>query len=288
MIDETAFLAISDRLRRADRARFLAVQFVESKYRADLLGLFEFNLELRDACDGVSEPAIGQLRLKWWYDALAGIFDGHPPRHPVAVGLAEIVSRRGLKQVAFEQWLEAVADGLAAGRADQVVDAETRIENTTGALFDLSLAVVGIDDGSAHEAGGWVARGCGLVEMLRSTAVEAARGRFNFPQDLCKRHGFDGHAVLRWRPGDATPPGLVEAVGEIAARAAHCLQEARRMRDQIPKRALPLFLGAVAAESGLRRLAKRGNDPLTAPVLSAQPEPWLVARMTWAAWRKTY
>ncbi len=285
MIETDIFGALSERLRREDRVRFLSLQFTPSKYRADLLGLLAFNLELRDACTGVSEPVIGQLRLKWWYDALAGIFGGNPPRHPVALGLAEVVARRQLSRATFEQWIEVEAEGLADGRLDQISEIETRLANTTGALIELSMAIVGIDDRSPREAGLRVAQGCGLTDMIRSTAAEAARGRFHFPDALCQRHGLDGDAVIRWRPGRETPKGLLEVVAEIAEQAAQRLGEARRMRGQLPKRAIPLMLTAVSADADLRRLAKLGNNPLTA---FARPDPWLVARLTWAAWRKRY
>lgn len=288
MTDKAIFGSLSERLRREDRVRFVAAQFTPLEYRADLLGLLAFNLELHDACTGVSEPVIGQLRLKWWYDALSGIFDGNPPHHPVALGLAEVVARRRLNRTTVEQWIEAEAEGLAAGRADRVSDFETRLGNTAGALIDLLMAVVGIDDISAREAGRYVALGCGLTDMIRSTAAEAARGRFNFPVELCRRHGLDGDAVIRWRPGRETPKGLVAAVTEIAEQAARRLQEARQMRRQLPKRAVPLMLAAVSADADLRRLSKLGNNPLTADAVFARPDPWLVARLTWAAWRKIY
>ncbi len=285
MIETKNFEVMSERLRREDRVRFLSVQFTPPEYRADLLGLLAFNLELRDACIGVSEPAIGQLRLKWWYDALAGIFNGNPPRHPVALGLAEVVTRRKLRRATFEQWIEAEADGLADGRVDKISDFETRMANTSGMLIDQLMTVIGIDDTSAGEVGRGVAQGCGLTYMIRSTAAEAARGRFNYPHALCQRHGLDGDAVIRWRPGRETPKGLVEAVTEIAERAAQRLGEARRLHQQLPKRALPLMLVAVSASADLKRLSKPEINPLT---VFTRPDPWLVARLTWAVWRKRY
>jgi len=285
LIEVDLFGALSERVRREERVRFLSIQFAPSKYKADFISLLGFNLELRDACIGVSEPAIGQLRLKWWYDALPGIFSGNPPRHPVALGLAEVVARRRLRKVKFEQWIEAEAEGLADGQLDQISDIESQMANTTGVLIELSMAVVGIDDQYAREASRSVAQGCGLTDMLRCTAAEAARGRFHFPHALCQRHGLDSDAVIRWRPGRETPKGLVEVVAETAKQAAQRLGEARRMRRKLPERVIPLMLTVAPADADLRRLARLGNNPLEA---FARPDPWLVVRLAWAAWWKRY
>ena len=49
------------------------------------------NHEIAKTAEVVSEPAIGQIRLQWWREALEGVEAGRPRAHEVAIPLAEAV-----------------------------------------------------------------------------------------------------------------------------------------------------------------------------------------------------
>jgi phytoene synthase len=60
--------------------------------RADVLALYAFLETLRDIPERTTEPLMGEIRLKWWYEALEEIRDGTPPRyHPLTEALQRII-----------------------------------------------------------------------------------------------------------------------------------------------------------------------------------------------------
>lgn len=79
----------SDLARRGDEDRWLAASYAPEPLRKALYVLCALRLELRRIPAAVTEPALGEIRLQWWRDALAEIAAGKPPRaHPVVEALA--------------------------------------------------------------------------------------------------------------------------------------------------------------------------------------------------------
>src|SRR4051794_37632556 len=58
-------------VRVSDRARYYATLFAAAEARADLFALYGFAAEIARIPDLVSEPALGEVRLRWWQDSLA-------------------------------------------------------------------------------------------------------------------------------------------------------------------------------------------------------------------------
>ena len=50
--------------------------------RPGLMALYAFNLEIARAPWVASEPMLAEIRLRWWLDAIAEIYDGQPAAPP--------------------------------------------------------------------------------------------------------------------------------------------------------------------------------------------------------------
>jgi phytoene synthase len=76
----------------------LAASFISDPVkRADVLALHAFLETLRDIPERTTEPLMGEIRLRWWYEALEEIRDGHTPRyHPLTEALRRVISQYGL------------------------------------------------------------------------------------------------------------------------------------------------------------------------------------------------
>src|SRR5688500_5120994 len=68
--DDVAYLA--GLVRQADRPRYYSTLFAPVGIRGDLFALYGFAAEIERIPDQVSDPTIGEIRLRWWRDALAG------------------------------------------------------------------------------------------------------------------------------------------------------------------------------------------------------------------------
>jgi len=157
-------------LRERDRNLYLCSLLAPERHRAAVTGLYAFTGELIRARRAVSEAAIGQMRLKWWYDALDGVFAGAPARHPVAETLAA-AARAGAAQAAMAQLIEAYADDLAEPVAYDAAAQEARARALWGPVF----AAVGNLTGPGEDGAEAAAVVWGLTQALRSEPVPPDR-----------------------------------------------------------------------------------------------------------------
>src|SRR5438067_13039670 len=80
-------------LRRHDRDRFQTALLAPAERREALLALYAFNYEIARLREAVTEPMLGQIRLRWWREVVAAAFVGGPPRHHLVAGRATTASR---------------------------------------------------------------------------------------------------------------------------------------------------------------------------------------------------
>jgi 15-cis-phytoene synthase len=101
-------------IRRADPDRWLASRFItDARRRADVIALYAFDHELARAETAASNPLVAEIRLVWWRETLAEIFDGQPPRrHPVAEALAGVIRAHDLPEASLEGMIEVRIAGL--------------------------------------------------------------------------------------------------------------------------------------------------------------------------------
>src|SRR3546814_9275649 len=69
--------------------------------------LYAFNYEVAKTAEVVSEPMIGQIRLQWWRESLAGIYEGRARQHEVVQPLARAVTARALPRALLETIIDA-------------------------------------------------------------------------------------------------------------------------------------------------------------------------------------
>ena len=95
----------------------LACAFVpDAKARADVLHLFAFLETLRAIPARVTEPLMGEIRLRWWWEAIEEIDQGRPVRyHPLTEAIKPLIVERGLPPRAFYDLIEGQTGLLEKG-----------------------------------------------------------------------------------------------------------------------------------------------------------------------------
>ena len=74
---------LSDLVRRADEDRWLASRFAPADARRRLVAIYALNYEIARTADVVTQAALGDIRLAWWREGIAEVFDAKPVRaHP--------------------------------------------------------------------------------------------------------------------------------------------------------------------------------------------------------------
>ncbi len=242
-------------LRSVDADRFLLSMFAPADRREALWALFAFHYEVAKTREVVSETMLGQIRLQWWRDALAGIYDGGEiPEHEVVQPLAAAIAEYDLPRAEFEALIHAREFDLEDVLPTHLEGLLIYLEHTNVPLLNLALRVLGVDP--ATELVQSVAINYALVGILRAVPYHARQRRCYLPSDLLEKHGVRVSQIYEMKPEN----GIVEVVREIAAAFTDGLQvECKFLRK-----------GNVLAGLYMKQIERCGDDPFS-PVLARPP-----------------
>jgi NADH dehydrogenase [ubiquinone] 1 alpha subcomplex assembly factor 6 len=266
-----------DQVRRLDHDRYLCALFAPASDRPRLLALYAFNLEVARVREIVSEPVIGQMRLQWWRDALDEIANGNVRAHPVAQALARAVEGRPVRAELLERLLAARELDLGEDPPPDLAALESYAADTSSALLQAGLDLLGVDDAAAREAARQVGLAWSLMGLLRAVPFHARRRRLYLPASLLAEAKIDREQLFEGRAGG----GLRDIARQLADRAAGHLERARASWRDVPRGARAVLLPATLADAHLKRLAGAGYDPF-APGLQ-RPLGGAALRLSWAA-----
>lgn len=82
-----AFRYCADIVRQNDKDRFLTSLFAPAEERVFLFALYAFDIETAKVRELVSDPMVGNIRLQWWHEAMAGLRPDEADSHPVLTAL---------------------------------------------------------------------------------------------------------------------------------------------------------------------------------------------------------
>lgn len=238
---------IADLLRREDRDRYLTTLLAPARVRVDLMILYAFAAETARIRGQVSEALIGRVKLQWWMDVIAAIYEGKgaPKGNPLTQGLASIIQRHSLTRAHFETLLttrtrDMVTEDESAMRT--AADVEAYAEGTAAPLTWLALEILGARDAAAQEAGRHAGVAYALTGILRALPAELTHNRLFFAQAAT---GTDQAAIAA-------------LARDLSATAAHRLALARA--QNVSRAAIPALLPASIAGRYLAQVIKRGSD----------------------------
>lgn len=217
-------------VRRMDEDRWLANRFAPADVRARLIALYALNDEIARATEAVKQAAIGDIRLAWWREAIAEVYEGKTPRaHPVLLAFA--AARADWPQAPFEALIEARARDLDVAPFANALALDAYVDATAGAVMRLAM------------------HACGAEASDR------------FVTDAARAWG-----VTAWlRARRAAPVGETEA--SLIARARETYERARAVAKTMPSAAFPA-IGYVALVPGYLRALEQGKRER--PLLSRQ------------------
>ncbi|AWK85145.1 phytoene/squalene synthase family protein [Azospirillum thermophilum] len=284
MVKADAALSYSGReVRKYDNDHFLTGLFAPADRREAMFALHAFNLEIAKTREVVTEPIMGQMRLQFWRDGIAAVYEGGSvPRHAVMDPLAAAIGGLGLSRPLFDKLIDAREADLEDDPPANLTCLVNYAEVTGAPLVELSLEVLGVRDEAARAAARHVGIGYALTGILRAVPFHARQHRQMLPLDLMVTHGARSSDLFELR----SKPELRPVVAEVAAVARRHLEEARSLRRKLPKAALPALLPAVLADLHLSVIAREGNDVFAPRVL--MPNPFRQAKLAWAALRGRY
>jgi phytoene/squalene synthetase len=255
MTIESSLTACEETVRRADPDRYFSALFAPAERRPLLFALYAFNHELAHVAEVVREPMIGEIRLAWWREAVEEARDGRPRAHDVVRALAEVFARSGPPLELLEAMIDARSFDVTPDVFADLGALETYAGATSGSLMRLAASVL-LDGEAVGAVAGDAGTAYGLAGILRAIGFHAPRHKLFLPRDILDGAGLSPEDVFA---GNAAAK-LNAIVSAVAARARTRLAAA--CARQAPRHALPALMPAALVPLYLKRLMRRGFDPL--------------------------
>ena len=271
-----AFRACEELVRTADKDRWLASLFAPAPFRADLMALYAFNIEVAAVRERVSAPLPGEVRLQWWRDVINNEARGDVSGHSVAAALTEVIGRRRLPVKPFIDLIDARVFDLYDDPMPTTGDLEGYCGETSSALMQLAALILadGRDPGTADMAG-HAGVAYALTGLIRAFPLQASRGQIFLPADIMERTGAARADILAGRMTE----GIGRALDELRGLARRHVTAAEALAPKVPAEVAPAFLAAALCPAYLDRMAGFIRAPFQSSVELPQ---W---RRQWLLWR---
>jgi phytoene synthase len=266
---QDAFSYCAELVRSTDRDRFIATLFAPVQRRAGLHALYAFNLEVARVRDIAREAMPGEIRLQWWREVLERQREGEASASPTAVALLSTIEAYRLPVKALLTLIEARRFDLYNEPMVTVAQLEDYAINTSSAVFDMAVQVLGADAAAATRPAGVA---YALTGLLLALPKHTARRQLYLPLQLLESHGLGPEDVFAAH--SSTP--LNAAVAELRRVVRRHLDAGAAMLRSLPQQALPAFLPMALVRPSLDRLER--SDIFAPSLLS----PW---RRQWLMWR---
>jgi phytoene synthase len=135
---------LSSIVRRVDEDRWLASRFAPSEARRRLNALYALNYEIARTADVVTQAALGDIRLAWWREGIAEVFDGKPARaHPALEAFAEVRDEVAWPRAVFDTLIDARGRELDGAVFADWPALDAHIGDTAGALMRIAAVACG-------------------------------------------------------------------------------------------------------------------------------------------------
>lgn len=250
--------------------RFYAALFAPLEPRADLIALAAFTGEIERIARQVSEPALGEIRVAWWRDALVKSAESRLTGNPVLDAFAVTVRRRALSLHHIEDYLDAHAEALYPDPPASDADLVARLQRIDGIPFLLAAAILGFEMDAAILEG--AARASGFARLGVELPYALMRGRAPLPIARAPNPYEEGTAA-DWRP----------QMSWLAEEGRRGLRDVRRHLTGKPRVFTTSLLPLALVEPYFRALQEPGHEPARDIVeIAPIARLWRIARAHWS------
>ncbi|MFN0220037.1 MAG: phytoene/squalene synthase family protein [Hyphomicrobium sp.] len=233
--------------RSGEPDRYLAALLAPRDRRDDLIAFAALSADLRRIAGAISEPSLGEIRVQWMREAIAGMIQGERSGQPLADAVGDVMRRRGIGIALLDDLFDATAHGLHASAPPDDDALALHLDMTEGALFRVSAAALAVEmTDRFNGAIGHAAKAYGLARIGMDLPWLLARGRSPLPQS--------------WLAGeDATD--YKAALTRLADESSAALSACREAVYGCPAALITALLPLAVVEPYLAALQRRGRDP---------------------------
>lgn len=273
-IPPSPFLA---ELKSKDYERYILCLFAPEAKRDDLAALFLLNAELASIRDQITEPLLGQMRLRWWRDGLQALGTKAQPPHAILNRLATW-AQQGHDVTLLQNLLDARELDLQERPFTDTAAYENYVTATTCPIGVIAAAI--LDQNPAATTYATALANYAQIGLLRAIPFWLRRHQLPLPPDLLATHGIDGEAWLAERP----QPNLSNLISAMVAQRLERIATLRQVGAAMPRperrSGAALLLHNELAGFYAAQLRRADYDALNPQLISPQP-----LRLPFLFWR---
>ena len=255
--------AVAASARSGEPDRYLAALLAPPAARAHLLALAAFSSELARVPLAVTrEPAMGEIRLQWWRDALEAPHAGTLTGNPIADAVRDAAHRCALPVPLLLDVIDARQVDLAAQAMPDDGALRIHLWKSEGALFALAAGILRRETGAdVHATAAACGQAYGLVRLLLGLPHSLSRGRLPLPQSRLDAANVSSQELLSGDGGSNT----ADMLAGFCAETRKYLATSRQHVANLPRNMRVAFLPLALVETYLRALERPGRDVLRTP-----------------------
>lgn len=242
--------------RKFDFENFLCTLLIRGQRRREALAIRAFNVEIARIPIIVSDSKIAHIRLRFWEDSIAKLFDKDSstilPEHPVITELSQVVKKHKLTKRYFDRLINSrKMSNLQFITTKQM---ESYAEESVSSVNYLLLEILDCRNVHADHAASHLGKAQGITNALRSIYLQRNSNQYlSIPQEILMKHGVSQERFFRSKPEDK---GVENVVFDIATVAHQHLEKSLALMSKVPKESKIAFLPKVPVQRYLERLRR--------------------------------
>lgn len=198
-------------VRQQDPDMFLLSLLMPESARSALWALFAFRYEIAKTREVVTETTMGLIRLQWWRDGIADIYQGAPARqNEILPDLAQAISRYGLPQEDFDTVIYAHEFDLESKTPATLEGLRHYADFTVSPLVRSALKILGQTD--TPEIIKQAAQDYACMKLLRAVPKHIAQSRSFLPDDLMLECGVSLQKILDFNHKENLPDVVSQVI----------------------------------------------------------------------------
>ncbi|CAK9814618.1 NADH dehydrogenase (ubiquinone) complex I, assembly factor 6 [Anthophora quadrimaculata] len=266
-------------VRKHDYENFLCTLFLSHETRAVAFAIRAFNVEVAQVKDQVSDFKIGEIRLKFWIDALNNIYKGNPPQNPIMLELHKILQKYSLSKHYFKRLIDIRFEKLRDYSFNNMAAIERYAEYSNSSIYYLLLEAHGVTNINADHAASHMGKAHGIINLMRSVRYSAAKRINMLPEDILMKYGVSTEAVLQGQSSKE----LQNVIYDVASYAKLHLDTVISLKSNLGKETSLIFLPIICLQKYLEELRRVDFNIFDAKLY--RKDNLLPLYLFWKSWR---
>lgn len=194
--------------------------FLPPKQRRGIISLYAFCREVDDVVDETQEHEIARIKLAWWREEIARVFEGNA-EHMVGKALQQTIEDFDLPQEHFIEVIDGMEMDLDYNAYPTFKELSLYCYRVASVVGLMSAEIFGYEDRKTLKYAHALGMAFQLTNILRDVREDAVRGRLYIPLDEMEQFGVTTEALLEHQTTD-----------NIRALFKHQAERARKYYDE--------------------------------------------------------